>query len=170
MKKKVHNLLYAFSPDRSRMNIDRFKEDYFYGYPGDDFVDIIGFDNYWDVGHPANNTSEDEKQEAFIQSLTQLVEIADSLNKIPALTETGSEGIPNPNWWIEKLATGITSNENTKRIAYVHVWRNANKERYGEGRDHFYASHPNHKSATNMKEFRDMEIFLFENELPMMYK
>ena len=41
-EKGVHNLLWAFSPDRSRTTINTFKTDYFYGYPGDEYVDIIG--------------------------------------------------------------------------------------------------------------------------------
>lgn len=168
-EKAVHNLLYAFSPDRSRLDINKFKEDYFYGYPGDKYVDIIGLDNYWDVGHPANNATEQEKQESLVKSLTHLVQIADSLGKIAALTETGAEGVPDEKWWTEVLGAGINANEYTRRIAWVLTWRNANTERFGQG-DHFFASPPGHKSAPDMKAFRDMELFLFEGELPNMYE
>lgn len=168
-EKQLHNLLYAFSPDRSRLDINNFIDSYFYAYPGDEYVDIIGLDNYWDVGHPANSATDQEKREGLVQSLTGIVQIADSLNKIPALTETGANGIPNHKWWTEVLAAGITANEFTKRIAFVHTWRNANVDQYGPG-DHFFASHPDHKSAPDMKAFRDMELFVFEDELPNMYK
>lgn len=168
-QKKLNNLLYAYSPDRSRMNINNFTENYFYGYPGDEYVDIIGLDNYWDLGHPNNTTSDKDKKSDFIKSVTELVQIADSLGKIPAITETGLDGLHNFKWWTEILAEGLLENLHTKRIAYVHTWRNANAEKYGS-KDHFFASHPNHASASNMKEFRDMEIFLFEDELPNMYK
>jgi mannan endo-1,4-beta-mannosidase len=47
---QIHQLLYAISPDRSRMNPMNFDKDMLYGYPGDDYIDIFGFDNYWDVG------------------------------------------------------------------------------------------------------------------------
>ena len=167
-EKGVHNLIWAFSPDRSRMDINNFKQDYFYGYPGDDYVDIIGLDNYWDLGHPSNQTPKEEQKEAFIKSLTELVQVADSLNKIAALTESGYEGIPNEKWWTEVLGASINANNYTKRIAWVLTWRNANQERSGKG-DHFYASPPNHKSAPDMKVFRNLELFMFEDELPDMY-
>ena len=66
------------------------------------------------------------------------------------------------------LGANINANSYTKRIAWVLTWRNANQERSGKG-DHFYASPPNHKSAPDMKKFRDMELFMFEDELPDMY-
>lgn len=40
----VHNMLYAFSPD---IKFDS-REDYLLRYPGDDYVDILGFDDYED--------------------------------------------------------------------------------------------------------------------------
>ena len=40
----VHNFLYAFSPD---VNFTSEKE-YLERYPGDEYVDIIAMDNYWD--------------------------------------------------------------------------------------------------------------------------
>jgi mannan endo-1,4-beta-mannosidase len=48
--KKLHNLIYVFSPDRSRWNLDDAPVDYLYAYPGDDYVDVLGIDNYRDVG------------------------------------------------------------------------------------------------------------------------
>jgi len=165
--KGVHNLLYAFSPDRSRIDIDSFKKEYFYGYPGDDYVDIIGLDNYWDVGHPANETPEERQQEQFIRSLTYTAQIADSLGKIPALTETGLEAIPDPDFWTDKMLAALQANEWTKQITYVQVWRNANYER--EQRDHYYAPYPGQVSEEDFLKFVQTERILLEDELPVMY-
>ncbi|MEQ9309204.1 MAG: glycosyl hydrolase [Balneolaceae bacterium] len=163
-EKKLNNLLWAFSPDRSRINIDAFKTDYFYGYPGEDYVDIIGLDNYWDVGHPANQTDSEIMQEHLVRSLTYIAQIADSLGKIAALTETGQSGLPNPNIWTDTYLNAFQSNEWTKQITYMLVWRNATFER--ENRDHYYAPFVGHSSVSNFIEFKESEFILFEDELP----
>jgi mannan endo-1,4-beta-mannosidase len=91
-EKNLHNLIIAFSPDRSRLGDDRIHEDYFYGYPGDQYVDIIGLDNYWDVGHKSNSKSEEVRISHFRESLATITQIAKEKGKIAALTETGMDG------------------------------------------------------------------------------
>jgi mannan endo-1,4-beta-mannosidase len=166
-EKNVHNLIYAFSPDRSRMKIDNFREDYMYGYPGDDYVDIIGLDNYWDLGHPANDTPADERFEYFVRSLTYTVEIAREKNKLAALTETGLEAIPDSVWWTDVMLAGLLANEKTRQISYLQVWRNANRET--DRPDHYYAPYPGQISAENFIRFREHPFVLFEDDLPDMY-
>ena len=165
--KGVHNLLYAFSPDRSRIDINSFKTESFYANPGDDYLDIIGLDNYWDVGHPANDTSEELQQKQFIRSLTYTAQLADSLGKISALTETGLEAIPDPDFWTDKMLAALEANEWTKEITYVQVWRNANFER--EQRDHYYAPFPGQVSEEDFLKFVGTDRILLEDELPEMY-
>lgn len=166
-QKQVHNLIWAFSPDRSRTTIQHFKEDYFFGYPGDEYVDIFGLDNYWDVGHKANNASEEIKAEEFVQSLSLTAQLAAEKNKIAALTETGLEAIPDSLWWTQTLLKSLTANPFTKQITYVQVWRNATK--YVENRDHFYAPYPGQISAPDFIRFKESDFMLFEDELPNMY-
>ncbi len=166
-EKDVHNLIYAYSPDRSRINIDDFKTGYMWGYPGDEYVDLIGLDNYWDLGHPANPTPADEQLVNLRRSLEYTVNIADSKGKIAALTETGLEAIPNPRWWTDIMLSSILHNDTTKRISYFLVWRNANRAR--ENRDHFYVPYPGQVSAENFVEFKNHPFVLFEDELPDLY-
>lgn len=166
-QKGVHNLLWAFSPDRSRTSINTFKSDYFYGYPGDEYVDIIGLDNYWDVGHPANEATKEEQAAAFIKSMTMTSQIADSLGKIAALTETGLEAIPDPTFWTQTMLKGMAANEWTKKLVYVQVWRNATKR--VENRDHYYAPFPGQVSADDFIKFKESEYIVFEDELPDLY-
>jgi mannan endo-1,4-beta-mannosidase len=166
-EKGVHNLIWAFSPDRSRTTIDSFKEDYYYGYPGDDYVDILGLDNYWDVGHQANNASEEIKAKEFIESLSLTAQFAAEKNKIAALTETGLEAIPDSLWWTQTILNSLLANEYSKQITYVQVWRNATKR--VENRDHFYAPYPGQLSAPDFIRFKESDFILFEDELPSMY-
>lgn len=166
-EKQVNNLLYAFSPDRSRTDIETFKEDYMYGYPGDEYVDIIGIDNYWDLGHEANETPPDEQFEHFKRSLAYTVEIANEKNKLAALTETGLEAIPDETFWTDRMLEALLTDEKTRQISYFQVWRNANMET--DRQDHYYAPYPGQKSAENFIEFREHPFVWFEDELPDMY-
>ena len=167
-EKQQHNLIYAFSPDRSRMNLDSLEADYLYAYPGDDYVDVIGFDNYWDLGHPANTASLEEQREHFVRSLTAVSRIAQEKGKLAALSEGGAEAIPDPEFWTGHLLKGLEANEDTRRISWVLVWRNATNGGYNS--KHHYVPYPGHASADDFVRFKQRERVLFEDELPPLYR
>lgn len=150
-EKGLHNLLYAYSPDKFKS-----REEYLRFYPGDDYVDILGVDDYHGL---ANN----ETAVATIKRLHALSEIAEEKDKVAAITETGAESIPIDDWWTNVLLRAITTDEKTKNIAWVLVWRNDNKK-------HHYAPYKGHPSAEDFKKFKDKSYVLFEDELPDMYK
>ncbi len=163
----LNNLIYAYSPDRSRIDIENFESGYLWGYPGDAYVDIIGLDNYWDLGHPVNDTPPEIQLEHFRRSLEYTVDIANDRGKVAALTETGLEAIPNPRWWTDVILSSVLHNEKTRQIAYFLVWRNATYDR--ERRDHYYAPFPGQISAQNFVEFRADPFVWLEDDLPDMY-
>jgi mannan endo-1,4-beta-mannosidase len=166
--KGVHNLVYAFSPDRGGMNLEKGDADYFYGWPGDEYVDIIGLDDYKDVRLPAEGEGTmADKQRDLVAALTMIARIAQERGKLPALTETGCERIDIPRWWTDILLAGLKANEHTRRIAYVEVWRNANAAL--EKAEHYFAPFPGHPSAGNFVEFCEDPFVLLESELPDMY-
>lgn len=167
-EKGVHNFIYAYSPDRSRTDIDNFREDYLYAYPGDDYVDIIGLDNYWDLGHGSNEAPLAETREHFRRSLEYTVAIAQEKRKIPALTEGGVENIPAPDFWTATFLAGLDANEQTRQIAYALVWRNANRDR--ENRDHYFAPYPGQVSEDSFIEFYRSPLTLFGDGLPDLYQ
>jgi mannan endo-1,4-beta-mannosidase len=166
-EKQVRNVIYAYSPDRSRLDIDQFDTGYLYGYPGDEYVDVMGLDNYWDMGHPANIATAEKQQSDLRISMEYLVNLADSRRKVPALSEGGYEAIPDSAFWTGKILDALLTNDTTKRISYFLVWRNANFER--EKRDHYYAPYPGQVSAADFIHFREHPFVLFEDELPDMY-
>lgn len=166
--KGINNLIWAYSSHRMPIDIDNFEQDYNYGYPGDDYVDIIGLDNYWDVGHPKNITPKELQKEYFKRSLRYTVKIAQEKNKIAALTETGRETIPEANWWTEVLLPGLIADDYTRKISYLLVWRNANHEH--DRPNHHYAPYPGHVSAEDFVDFRNHPVILFEDDLPDMYR
>lgn len=154
--KGVHNLLYCYSPD-----IFRDKTHYLECYPGDDYVDIFGFDDYHDVGPNGN-------PEDLTRRLRMLVEMAEERGKVAALTETGFEGIPNEKWWTGVLLRHIKSDPVASRISWVLVWRNANSQHDRAG--HHYAPYPGHSSAANFIEFSKDPMILMEGRMPRMYR
>lgn len=162
-EKGVHNVLYAISPDRSRMGTLVSTDDYFYAYPGDEYVDILGFDNYHDLGSHWNQAPVDEQAKSLVQSLEMIVQLADERNKIAALTETGLEKLNEPGWYTQRLLAGLNANENTRKVAYVQVWRNANT-------NHFFVPYPGHSSVADFISFYNDPLTVFESDLPNMYK
>lgn len=149
--KQVRNLLYCYSSD-----IFEDEEHYLECYPGDEYVDIMGLDDYHDV-HPDNDPI------FLTKRLSMLVRIAEAHNKVAALTETGLEGIPDPTWWTDLLLHAIKSDETASRIAWVLTWRNANAV-------HHYAPYPEHQSAENFRIFCQDPLILMADDLPLMYK
>lgn len=162
-EKHIHNFIYAISPDRSCINLANFAQDYLYAYPGDEYVDVLGLDNYWDLGHPANKASAQVQLENLTQSLSGVVELANAHKKLAALTECGSEAIPNPNFWTQVLLQGMTATEQSRQMVYVMVWRNATKG--GHNGHHFYSPYPGHPSAADFITFKQSDYVLFEDEL-----
>ncbi|MBR9998555.1 MAG: beta-mannosidase [Cyclobacteriaceae bacterium] len=150
-KKGIHHLLYAYSTD-----VFNSEEDYLEFYPGDDYVDIIAYDDY-------RNIRSAEARTEFVQRLKMLVCIARERNKIAALSETGLEKIPVNDWYTEVLLKGIMEDDETRQIAYVLLWRNANP-------GHHYAPFAGHSSEGDFLEFYRDPFTLFIKDLPDMYR
>jgi len=150
-ERQLHNLLYAYNTDRFT---DR--EDYLERYPGDEWVDIIGFDIYQRAGGADGNAK-------FIQeldnSLTTLETIAKEKNKIPALTEFGYNGLPDSKWWTTVFAKGI----GTHKISYVLGWRNAGIK--SATQQEFYVPYKGQSSASDFVSFYNMPQTLFQKDV-----
>lgn len=149
---QVHNLLFAYSPDRFST-----KTAYLDRWPGDNIIDIMGFDDYWDLRH--NNTD----MAAFTNSLTLLGEMAEEKGKVCALTEVGQEKIETINWFTQTLLKGILTNEKTKKVAYACVWRNASVS-------HHYAPYPGHPAVNDFLSFYNHDFTVFINDVPELYE
>ncbi len=162
----IHQLIYAISPDRSRMKSATETGEFLYAYPGDEYVDIIGLDNYWDVGSSVAhnpNISRKEQDSLFINSLRTIARIAAEKGKIAALTETGNLFVKENDWFTGRISEPVKNDPLAKGIAYFLVWRNG----YGK---HYYVPYPGHPAAENFVDFKNDDMILFEDELPPMYK
>ena len=149
-KKKVHNLLYAYSPDKVR-NMAA----YFERYPGDAYVDVLGDDDYGDFDVVATPNR-------GVLTLDSVVAEAAKRGKIAALTEAGLEKITVPDWYTRNLLGQIEASPRARRIAYVMVWRNAHA-------GHFYAPYPGHASVPDFLKFYTDTVTTFERDQPRLY-
>jgi mannan endo-1,4-beta-mannosidase len=149
--KGVHNLLYAYSPDKFQS-----LEEYLEYYPGDEYVDILGVDDY-SIGRPGGDV------ETTAWRLRTVTRLAAERNKVAAMTETGSDRIPDPEWWTGRLLKALDADEETRRVAWVLVWRNAHK-------GHHHAPYPGHPSAADFVEFYNSPLIVFADGLPDMYR
>ncbi|MCD7898918.1 MAG: glycoside hydrolase family 26 protein [Bacteroides sp.] len=139
-EKKVNNLLYAYSPGSEPNS----PAEYLERYPGDDIIDLIGFDCY--------QFDQAVYLEQMHKSLRILTEIAQTHNKAMAVTETGYETIPDPVWWTEVLLPVLKEYP----VSYVVVWRNAR-----ERENHYYAPYPGQVSAPDFVTFYEDPVTLF---------
>lgn len=112
----IRNFLYAFSPDINFTSEEKYLE----RYPGDEYVDIIAMDNYWNFRY-----EEKDLDTAHIR-LKVLSDYAIKTGKIAALSETGQGGIDDPNWFTDRLLKSIYGYPGEPvKLAYVAVWRNS---------------------------------------------
>jgi mannan endo-1,4-beta-mannosidase len=150
---KVQQFIYAFSPDNRFSNETEFLE----RYPGDEWVDMVGMDNYGDWGRDGKYNVE-----AGVQKLQIVSDYAKKHHKLAAFTETGLESIPNNTWWTEILLKALKSAK--LQLAYVLVWRNDETSP-----THYYAPFPGHTSAGDFINFYKDPYTFFEKDLPDMY-
>ena len=159
-EKGVHNLLYAYAPNADGASGHDHYMDF---YPGDAYVDVLGYDEYF---RPARGQG--DPVAAMSAHLRWLVTTAEAKGKIPALTETGYETIPDSTWWTSALLPAIKNDSVGRRIAWVLVWRNANRVAFK--REHFFAPFRGHSSAADFARFRRDPLMMFESDLPALYR
>lgn len=149
----AHNFLYAFSPDNSFHT----EAEYLERYPGDAWVDMVGMDNYGDMGR--NRYAVD----TAAMKLKIVSDYARKAGKLAAFTETGLESIPDTTWWTNTLLKAMKSED--VRLAYVLVWRNDRRSP-----THYYAPYPGQVSVPDFMEFYHDPYTLFEADLNDIYR
>ena len=149
----VHNFIYAFSPDNTFNSEAEFLE----RYPGNEWVDMVGMDNYGDMGRDGYDLP------AAINKLRIVSDFARKNGKLAAFTETGLESIPDTTWWTQTLLKVMK--QDGMQLAYVLVWRNDI-----QSPTHYYAPFPGHTSVPDFMNFFNDPYTLFENDLKNIYK
>lgn len=148
----VHNFLYAFSPDNRFLSED----EYLVRFPGNEWVDMVGMDDYGDMGRDGY------KPDVAAKKLKIVSDYAKKTGKLAAFTETGLESIPDTTWWNETLLKVM--HNSPMELAYVLVWRND-----VQSATHFYAPYPGHSSVPDFIRFYNDPYTLFENDVKGIY-
>lgn len=148
----VHNFIYAFSPD----NLFLTEAQYLERYPGNEWVDMVGMDNYGDMGRDRYAL------DTAALKLKIVSDYAKKSGKLAAFTETGLESIPNPAWWTKTLLKVMRSSD--LELAYVLVWRNDVRSP-----THYYAPYPGHSSVPDFIGFYNDPYTLFEKDVKGIY-
>jgi mannan endo-1,4-beta-mannosidase len=118
--KGVMNLLYAWSPNISTdMNY----------YPGDNYVDIIGYDGY------ENGVATYHTTANFTTNVGILTEYAATHDKVMAVTETGYGAYPDVHFdfWTNHILNPLYRTPDTRHVAWVMTWYNADWGHDGSG-------------------------------------
>lgn len=149
----VHNFIYAFSPDNKFKTEAQFLE----RYPGDAWVDLVGMDNYGDMGRNRYDL------DTAALKLKIVSDYARKAGKLAAFTETGLESIPNGTWWTKTLLKVMRADPKM-RLCYVLVWRNDQRSP-----SHYYAPYPGHASVNDFMKFYNDPYTLFEKDLKNIY-
>lgn len=149
----VHNFLYAFSPDNRFLSEAEFLE----RYPGDAWVDMVGMDNYGDMGRDRNDPA------TAARKLKIVSDYARKAGKLAAFTETGLESIPDTTWWTQTLLRVMKAPD--LQLCYVLVWRNDLRSP-----THYYAPFPGQVSVPDFLRFYNDPYTLFENDLKNIYR
>ena len=142
--RRLDNLLWAYSP---AAGVD--SKGYMERYPGDETVDILGLDCYQYGKAPESNAV---FASTLNESMSFMTELGKAHGKLIALTETGFEGIPYPEWWTGVLYPAIKDYP----IAYVLVWRNA-----CDIPGHFYSPWKDQESEEDFIRFASFDDIVF---------
>ncbi|WP_158600673.1 glycosyl hydrolase [Tessaracoccus antarcticus] len=149
----VSNFLYAFSPNG---NFGGDAERYLATYPGDQWVDVMGYDAYENSNEPDNS---DTWINNAVTDLAMLSDLADEHGKIATFTEFGRNGDrtikPTGNkslTFYTDLLKAIKANPKAKRMAYMLTWSDW-------GQNEFYIPYPAYGNVPEHEMYQDFLAF-----------
>ncbi len=116
--KNVHNFLYVYSPGATFTD----DNDYLSRYPGDEFVDVLGFDMY-DTS-PTADYKTDPWMNSFKGTVDLVSKLATTRGKLSAVSEVGISSMPisgnADKDWFSHVANIISDSD----MAYYMTWSN----------------------------------------------
>lgn len=150
-EKQLHNLIIVYSTD-----VFSTEEEYLTYYPGDDYVDVLGFDDY-------HSLATKETSPGTVAMLETLDDLGKEKSKLITISETGVETIPDETWFTDVVLPTLKTNDATLKASWILFWRNGRP-------DHFYGPYPDHPSAPDFIKFKEDPITLFLSETRGIYK
>jgi mannan endo-1,4-beta-mannosidase len=147
--KGVHSFIYAISP---QMDSVKSIDDFYYRWPGDNYVDFIGMDSYQGIN---NNV--------FVNNLRSLSTAAMAKKKPCGVTEIGVEGFSKEDYWTNNILAPMTG----RKVSMVVTWRN--KYDPAEEGSHYFSVFKGHVSENDFVTFYNNPLTFFAANLPDMY-
>ena len=156
-------ILAVFSPNA---NFNGDEKRYNQLYPGDDVVDILGYDSY---AFNNNMLAKDKWVGEVVEDMAMLTRLAASKGKVAALTEFGRDGAnmirasgnTDLHFFTDLLA-GLKANPQARKIAYMHTWANWGNT----GRDFsVYTPWKGHEMESDFQAFERDEYTLFNRDI-----
>ncbi|GGB76384.1 mannan endo-1,4-beta-mannosidase [Flavobacterium suaedae] len=152
--KNVHNVIYAYSPDKSYTTATA----YLQRYPGDDYIDVLSMDNYGDFdGSSASGVS------TANDKLKMVSDLAIGKVKVAALSETGyrvtADNSPISGFFNTNIYNAMTNNN--VELAFVMFWSNG-----GGG---YYVPPAGQSNTQDFVDFTQREETVLQNDIPDMY-
>jgi mannan endo-1,4-beta-mannosidase len=144
--KQLHNLVMVYSAANYYDELELTEQ-----YPGDDYVDMIGFDRY------CTDTT-DTYIKGMQRQLQILQQVGTQRHKLTCIAETGYQGVPQANWWTKTLQPLLAE---YNQVSYLMIWRN-------HGPDHYFAPYPGQLSANDFKSFTSQNSIILQNRLTLM--
>ena len=145
----VKNFLYGWSPDCKFDSQEKYTE----RYPGNDYVDVVGMDNYYDL-RPGQSPS------VAAGKLKVISDFAQQNNKVAALTETGLENVSQADWYTSMLLKALKTNP--VQIAYVMLWSNRPNS--------YWTPHKGHAAEADFLTFKKDPYIAFSDKASSLYK
>ena len=128
--KNIHNFLYVYSPGGPFESEDAYLD----RYPGDNYVDILGFDMYDDNPAAGDNTW----LNSFKNTMNVVDNIAKAHNKLSAVTEVGIRDTPSMNGmkvsgnstpdWFNDILNAVSGTN----MSYFMTWANFSEQNFYE--------------------------------------
>lgn len=146
-KKNVHNLLYAYSPAAVKDGVE-----YSERYPGDEYVDIVGFDCY-----ASPNELENYMREMDL-NLRIVTDFAAQRGKIAIVAETGLESVADNTYFTETVYPVVSK----YNVSWILFWRNAYE---ADKPNHYYVPYDGHPAAGDFRSFAQKSNILMCNDI-----
>lgn len=146
----VHHLLIAYSPSDCADEAAYLKR-----YPGDAYVDVVGFDLY--------QFGDDEAAlEAYCRNMRRNMDLvtkyAQAAGKIPTVSETGWEGIKKADYFTQVIYPLLEP----YRISWILFWRNAWE---GDKPGHFFLPYKGQMAAKDFKKMVSQPRILMNRDI-----
>ena len=159
-EKGLHNLLYAYSPGGPFADT----ADYGSRYPGDGYIDIVGFDMYH--RDPAKS---DDWMKGFDDTMKVVDDFAAAHHKLAAVTEAGilvgnkggalaKTGNQRPDWFEEAL-----QKISPHKMAYFMTWSNFSEDNFDE--PYMVTSKRGHEMVNNFIRFYNDPASVFAGQI-----